>query len=272
MVEHPVLFAFALTLFAGLATGIGSLLALLLHKTSSRFLSVSLGFSAGIMIYVSFVEILAEARNDLVRLLGESRGNWLTLISFFAGMLLIAAIDRLVPEIENPHEARHVEAMSIEAGEFACDRSRLMRIGFMSAVAIAIHNFPEGLANFTAALNRPSLGLAITLAIALHNIPEGISVAIPIYCATGSRRKAFTWSLLSGLSEPLGALLGYLILRPIMNDQVMGMLFAIVAGIMVFISLDELLPTAREYGSPHLAIYGLMAGMAVMAISLMLFV
>jgi len=269
MDSKRVIFAFSMTLIAGLATGIGSLLTLLLKKTSNRFLSLSLGFSAGFMIYVSFVEILAEAREDLVDFLGENRGTWMTIFAFLAGMAMIAVIDRLVPEVENPHEARHIETMS--EGQ-ACQNTRLMRIGFMSALAIAIHNFPEGIATFMAALQRPSLGVAITIAIAIHNIPEGIAVAIPIYCATGSRKKAFRLSLLSGFSEPVGALLGYLILLPFLNELTMGILFAVVAGIMVFISLDELLPTAREYGSPHLAIYGLMGGMAIMAVSLQLFI
>ncbi len=271
MDSNRVLLAFGLTFFAGMATGIGSLLALLLRKTSNRFLSVSLGFSAGFMIYVSFVEILAEARTSLTHFWGLEKGTWTTLIAFFAGIALIAVIDRLVPAVENPHEARHIEQMIAGGADIPCDRTKLMRVGFMSAAAIAIHNFPEGIATFTAALQKPSLGIAIAFAIAIHNIPEGLAVAIPIYCATGSRSKAFRWSLLSGLSEPLGAVIGFLVLAPFMNEMTMGVMFAIIAGIMVYISLDELLPTAREYGSPHLAIYGLIAGMAVMAVSLQLF-
>jgi ZIP family zinc transporter len=265
-------FAMGLTVLAGLATGIGSLMVLLMRKTSNRFLSFSLGFSAGFMIYVSFVDILAQARADLVSHLG-SRGSWLAPVAFFAGMILIAIIDRLVPTIENPHEARHFETMMTESGPvLACDpSSRLMRIGIMSALAIMIHNFPEGIATFTAATQRPSLGISIAVAIAIHNVPEGIAVAIPIYCATGNRRRAFRLSLLSGLSEPLGALVGFVILRPFLNEMTLGLLLAAVAGIMVYISLDELLPTAREYGSPHLAIYGLMTGMALMEVSLQLF-
>lgn len=266
MDSQRILFAFGLTLFAGMATGIGSVIALISRKTSYRFLSAALGFSAGFMIYVSFVEMLSEARIDLVGFLGESKGTWATVIAFFSGMLLIAVIDRLVPEVENPHEARRVEQMN------SCDSSKLMRIGFMSALAIAIHNFPEGIATFIASIQSPKLGIAIAIAIAIHNIPEGIAVAIPVYCATGSRKKAFRLSLLSGFSEPLGAAIGFLVLMPIMNELTMGIMFALVAGIMVFISLDELLPTAREYGSSHLAIYSLMVGMALMAISMQLFI
>ncbi len=261
----PVIYAFLLTLFAGLATGIGSALAFFTKRTNTKFLSLSLGFSAGVMIYVSFVEIFFKAKESLSAALGDTRGGWLTVISFFGGMLLIALIDKLIPSVENPHEIKKVEDM-----EKTESNPKLMRMGLFTALAIAIHNFPEGLATFTAALNDLELGIAIAVAIAIHNIPEGIAVSVPIYYATGNKKKAFTLSFLSGLAEPVGALVGYLILMPFMSDTVFGILFASVAGIMVFISLDELLPAAREYGEHHLSIYGLVAGMAVMAISLQL--
>lgn len=260
-----VLNAFLLTLLAGLSTGIGSALAFFTKKTNTRFLSVSLGFSAGVMIYVSFVEILFKASESLIRYHGEDTGWWITVGAFFGGILFIALIDRFIPSAENPHEVRRIEDMNKPAS-----KNRLMRMGLFTALAIGIHNFPEGLATFTAALNDPELGLAIAIAIAIHNIPEGIAVSVPVYYATGSRKKAFLLSFLSGLSEPVGALIGYLILMPFMNDQLFGILFASVAGIMVFISLDELLPAAREYGEHHLSIYGLLAGMAVMAFSLLI--
>jgi ZIP family zinc transporter len=265
-----VLIAFGLTLFAGLSTGIGSALALMTKKTNKTFLSVALGFSAGVMIYVSLVEIFVKAQDALVAELGLKPGSWVTVASFFGGMFLIAIIDRLVPSGENPHESRIVEEMD-PRHKHPHSHGKLMRMGVMSALAIAIHNFPEGLATFMAALKDPSLGIAIAVAVAIHNIPEGIAVSVPIYFATGNKRKAFGLSFLSGLSEPVGALVGYLILFRIMNDVVFGILFASVAGIMVYISLDELLPTAREYGKPHMSIYGLVAGMIVMAISLLLF-
>ncbi|MEZ4999927.1 MAG: zinc transporter ZupT [Bacteroidales bacterium] len=258
-----VFHAFLLTLFAGLSTGIGSALAFFTKKTNTRFLSISLGFSAGVMIYVSFVEIFFKAKESLVSVLGERGGSWVTVASFFGGILFIAIIDRFIPTVENPHEIKKIEDMNKKASD-----TRLMRMGMFTALAIGIHNFPEGLATFTAALNDPELGIAIAIAIAIHNIPEGIAVSVPVYYATGNRKKAFTLSFLSGLSEPIGAIIGYLILLPFMNDAVFGILFASVAGIMVFISLDELLPAAREYGEHHLSIYGLLAGMAVMALSL----
>jgi len=267
MATNVVLFAFGLSLFAGLSTGIGSLLALIMKKTSPRFLSVALGFSAGFMIYVSFAELLQDAKSTLISGYGSYKGAWYTVIAFFCGILMIAIIDRLVPSVENPHEARR-----IETAELSCNQNKLMRLGFFTALVIAIHNFPEGIATFMSGFHNYSVGIAIALAVAIHNIPEGIAVSIPIYCATGSRRKAFRWSFLSGLCEPLGALIGYVILFPFINEQMLAIIYAVIAGIMVFVSLDELLPSAREYGSPHLAIYGLIGGMLIMAVSLLLIV
>ncbi len=263
-------YALTLTLLAGLSTGIGGAIAFFARRTNTKLLAISLGFSAGVMIYVSFTEILIEAHHTLIEGYGERAGAWYAVLAFFGGMLLIALIDKLVPSYENPHEIRSVEDMGDVKN--IKDPSKLKRMGIMSAVAIVIHNFPEGLATFTAALSDPNLGLAIAIAIAIHNIPEGIAVAVPFYYATGNRKKAFLLSFLSGLSEPLGAIIGYLILMPFMTPLVFGVIMAGVAGIMVFISLDELLPAAEEYGEHHLSIYGVVAGMAVMAISLLLFV
>ncbi len=268
MEPNNILFAFALTLFAGLSTGIGSAMAFFTKRTNKSFLSISLGFSAGVMIYVSLVEIFSEAKHVLIQEHGEKQGYLYTVLAFFGGILLIAIIDRLIPSYENPHEIRSVEDIS----KPKTTDKKLMRMGLFSALIIAIHNFPEGIATFSAGLVDPSIAIPIAIAIAIHNIPEGIAVSIPIYYATGNRKKAFILSFLSGLAEPVGALLGFLVLRPFFNDTLFGVLFASVAGIMVFISLDELLPTAEEYGKHHQAIYGLIAGMMVMAVSLLLFV
>ena len=259
-----VLLAFALTLFAGLSTGIGSAIAFLTKKTNKKFLSLSLGFSAGVMIYVSFVEIFPTAQEALRENYSEKIADVIVAISFFAGMGLIAIIDKLIPSYENPHEVKSVECM---------EDKKLMRMGIFSALAIGIHNFPEGLATFIAGLSNPEIAYPIAFAIAIHNIPEGIAVSVPIFFATGSRKKAFKLSFLSGLSEPLGAIIGFFLIYTFIgiNSVILGVLFALVAGIMVFISLDELLPTAKEYGAHHLSIYGLVAGMALMAFSLLLF-
>lgn len=267
--SEAIWFAFGLTLFAGLSTGIGSGLAFFTRKTNEKFLSLALGFSAGVMIYVSMIEIFVKAKESLVTELGTKPGSWITVIAFFGGIALIAIIDKLIPELENPHEIKKVEEVDAQTA----DRNRkLMRMGLFTALAIAIHNFPEGLATFTAALNDPTLGIPIAVAIAIHNIPEGIAVSVPIFYATANKKKAFWYSFSSGLAEPVGALVGYLILMPFMTPVVFGILFAAVAGIMVFISLDELLPSAEKYGEHHLSIYGLIAGMVVMALSLLMFI
>ena len=266
---NEVLFAFALTLFAGLSTGVGSILAFFTKRTNTKFLSIALGFSAGVMIYVSMIEIIVKARDALINQMGKTSGSYMTVIGFFTGIALIMVIDKIVPEMGNPHETHTVEEMDGKSSEH---KRKLMRMGLFTALAIAIHNFPEGIATFTAALNDPSLGIAIAVAIAIHNIPEGIAVSVPVYYATGSKRKAFKYSFVSGLAEPIGAIFAFLILRNFLNDGVFGFIFASVAGIMVYISLDELLPAAKEYGEHHLSIYGLIAGMAVMAVSLLLFI
>jgi ZIP family zinc transporter len=203
---------------------------------------------------------------------GESLGFWLTTVAFFGGIFLIALIDRIIPSYENPHEVKLVEDQYKNGFTNGNGNKKLLRMGAFTALAIAIHNFPEGIATFTAALTEPKLGIAIAVAIAIHNIPEGIAVSVPVFFATGSKRKAFWYSFASGLAEPIGAVIAYLILLPFMSPVVFGILFAAVAGIMVFISLDELLPASREYGEHHLSIYGLIGGMIVMAFSLLMFV
>jgi zinc transporter, ZIP family len=262
-----IMFAFGLTLFAGLSTGIGSALAFYTKQTSEKFLAGALGFSAGVMIYVSMIEIFVKARASLEMVYGASKGYFVTTVSFFAGIAIIAIIDKLVPEHENPHEVRCVTDACSEKRK----NSELYRMGMFSAMAIAIHNFPEGLATFTSAIQNPQLGISIAIAIAIHNIPEGIAVSVPIYYATGDKKKAFKYSFLSGLSEPVGGLLGYFLLVNLFNESMYGIIFAVVAGIMVYISLDELLPTAEKYGEHHIAIYGLISGMIVMAASLLMF-
>jgi zinc transporter, ZIP family len=267
MLEGNILFAFGLTVFAGMSTVIGSLMAFYSKKFNPAFLCGSLGFSAGVMIYVSFVEIFVKANESLSGFYGDETGNFITVIAFFSGIALIAIIDRLVPNHENPHELNRVASPETTLSQ---NNEKLRRMGLFSALAIAIHNFPEGLATFMGALHDPAVGISIAVAIAIHNIPEGIAVSVPIYFATKSKRKAFWLSFLSGLAEPMGALIGYFLLINYFSDSMFGIIFAGVAGIMVYVSLDELLPAAHEFGKHHIAIGGLVGGMMVMAASLLL--
>ncbi len=269
---EAILFAFTLTLLAGLSTGLGGLLALFIRQKDTVALSIGLGFSAGVMIYVSFVEILPEALESF-ETMGYEMAHLYMVLCFFAGIGITALIDRMVPGDINPHELhKGSEFVGIDATHDQINKARaLKRTGVFTAVAIAIHNFPEGFATFTVALVDPTIAIPIALAVAIHNIPEGVAVGLPIYHATGSRKKGFGYALLSGLAEPLGALVGFMLLMPFLNETTLGVVFAVVAGIMIYISFDELLPAAREYGSGHSVIGGLIGGMALMAFSLVLF-
>jgi len=262
-----VLRAFGLTLFAGMATGIGGLIAFFAKRTNTTFLSYSLGFSAGVMIYISLTEIMTKA-GEIISITHYGKSASLITFTFFiAGFFLTALIDKVIPMRENPHEMMRLEQMNE-----GCKRKnpRLLRVGLFTAVALAIHNFPEGIATFMAGMADLTVGVSIAIAVAIHNIPEGIAVSVPVYFATGSRRKALMWSVLSGFSEPLGAVAGYFIISFFRSEVVLGYVFAIVAGIMVYIAFDELLPAAHKYGKHHVAIYGLVSGIIVIGISLIL--
>lgn len=265
--------ALTLTILAGLSTGIGGLIAFFIKEKNTKPLTFAMGFAAGVMLYVSFMEIFPAAIDSLTHYFGGStQGNAWALVAFFVGMLIVGIIDKMIPSHDNPHEFHDtvVEGELSTTTQKNPQKKKLMKIGLLTALALGIHNFPEGLATFVAALEDPTLGITIAVAIALHNIPEGVAVAMPIYYATGNRKQAFFYSFLSGLVEPVGAIVGYLILMPFLNEMTMSLSLAGVAGIMVFISLDQLLPAAEEYGDHHLSIYGVVAGMLIMAISLLL--
>ncbi|MFP4005440.1 MAG: zinc transporter ZupT [Candidatus Hadarchaeia archaeon] len=245
--------AFLLTLLAGLSTGVGSLIAYFIREPKYSYLSFLMGFSAGVMIYVSFIELLGESVDNI----GFFKGN----MAFFGGIVGIYIVDKFIPHahMDTQPDSFH------ESSEF---HERLKDAGVLTAVGLAIHNFPEGIAVFSVSLGSISMGLPIAAAIAIHNIPEGIAVSAPIFYATGDRKKAFFYSLFSGLAEPLGALVGYLLLRPWLSGSLLYYILAFVAGIMVFISFDELLPISHDYGGEHLSTLGLFSGMFVMMGSL----
>lgn len=293
MFEGNFIIALLLTLFAGMATGIGGAIIMFVKKFSPKYLCATLGFSAGVMILISLVELFQEAREALSMQFGDKLGLFYTLVSFFGGMAIIALIDNFVPKENNPHE---VNSMTIQIHEEAVGQHKavlsfgeeepvqstgnslpdkkngnLLRLGIFSSLVIAVHNFPEGLATFISAMENPELGASIAFAIALHNLPEGIAVAIPIYYATQKRTKAVGYATLSGIAEPLGGVLGYIVLRSVLTPSLLACVLAVVAGIMVYISLDELLPTAENYGEHHVAIIGVISGMVFMSFGLLLF-
>ena len=269
--ESAVLFAFLITLGAGLATAVGAGVGLFAKHTNRHFLAVALGFSAGVMIYVSFVEILPKAGDYIAESPGDFAGALTTAGACLAGLAGMALMYRLIPDLEHPELTNPKTKLPGEEGPVLVADKLLFKAGLGVALAVTLHNFPEGMATFFLTLDDPQVGISVALAIAIHNIPEGIAVVVPIYYATRNRKIAFGFGALSGLAEPLGAIIGYAILQPFITDQVLGIVFAVVAGIMVFISIDSLLPAARQYGNARLAIYGMIAGMAVMALSLVLF-
>lgn len=264
-----VILSFGLTLAVGLSMGVGSLLSFFIKGTNRKLLAITLSFSAGIMIYVSFMAILPEGIELIENHLGYDDGFWISLIGFFGGMLITALLEKLVHKYgEDYHGHHHGHNHSMNYNE---EEKHLSKLGIMSAVAIAIHNLPEGLAIFTAGLKDINMAIPIAVAVVIHNIPLSIAISVPLFYSTGSKKKAFLYTLFVGLCQPIGALLGYILLSSLFNDLVFGILFTFVAGIMVFVSLDELLPAAQKHEDHHISVYGAIAGMAIMAISLGLF-
>lgn len=261
--SQSLIVAFILTLIAGMGTAVGALMSLHPKAREAKFLAGALGFSAGVMLYVSFLDLMPEAIGELEGLYSSRMANLYSVLAFFAGIALIALIDLLVPEDENPHEYNHIEHKPDKP-------SQSKRTGIMLALAIGIHNFPEGMATFVSALDGASVAIPIVIAITLHNIPEGIAVSVPIYNATGSRKKALVFSILSGLAEPVGALIGMMFLLSVWTPVMNALLLAGVAGVMVYISLDELLPSAENYGHHHVTVTSLIIGMALMATSILM--
>ncbi len=255
---NSLTFAFTLSFLAGAASAVGGLCSFFIKKENFSALAVGLGFSAGVMLYVSFVEILPHAQTALTALYGHTPGAWLAVGLFFVGTAIAWGVDRCLPPL-------HVQEETLK------ESAKLKQTGVFTALALTLHNFPEGLATFFSALDSVTLGLSIALAVAIHNIPEGIAVALPIYHATGNRAKAFWASAASGMAEPAGAVAGYFILHAVLHEALLGGLFALVAGIMVYLALDELLPTAHDYGHGHQVIGGVIGGMALMAVVLLVF-
>lgn len=267
-----VILSFGLTLVVGLSMGVGSLLSFFVKETNRKFLSLSLSFSAGIMIYVSFMAILPEGMELIESHIGEV-GHFVALLGFFGGMFITAVLEKLVHKYAGDYHDHHHghDNHHHDHDERHEEGQHLSKLGVLSAVAIAIHNLPEGLAIFTAGLSDITVALPIAAAVIIHNIPLSIAISVPIYYSSGSKKKAFLYSLLVGLCQPFGAIIGYLVLHRFFNNMLFGILFTMVAGIMVFVSLDELLPASQKYEDHHLSVYGAIAGMIVMAFSLGVF-
>lgn len=268
--SEPVLIAFGVCVAAAAATVLGSVFVLRAHQSNARLLAFGLAFAGGAMVYVSLVEIFNKSVIAFSDTFGPKIGYAYATLAFFAGVLLLAVIDRVIP---NPHEGMDEREILHTTGHHheAVARPNVARVGLLAAAAITAHNFPEGLATFFATLDNPVVGLPLAMAIAIHNIPEGVSIAIPVYYATGSRKKAIMATVVSALAEPAGALIGYLLLAPFLTHAVFGAVFGIIAGVMVFLAIDELMPEAKRYSKGHEAVYGMVTGMGALALSLVLF-
>lgn len=275
--DQNVLISFLLTLFVGLTMGLGSLFSFLIKDNNKKFLSLALSFSAGIMIYLSFMEILPQGMHLLGDSVSGTRANIIVLVSFFGGMIFIAFLEKIVHSMgghHHPHigeDKDHSHSHHHSSADEHLDKKHLEKLAIMTAISIGIHNLPEGLAIFTAGLKDITIAIPLAIAVILHNIPLSIAISVPIYYSTKSRKKTFVFSTLVGLCQPLGAIIGYALFSNFFSDMLFGILFAIIAGIMVFISLDELLPASQQYEDHHYSVYGTILGMLVMAVSLMFF-
>lgn len=266
-----VILSLGLTTVVGLTMGIGGILSFFINEKNKKFFSLSLSFAAGIMIYASFMAILPEGIHQLEATIGE-KAKFISLAGFFGGMIFIALIEKWVHSHGGHHGHHgHSHENSDHVHKHQENGEHLSKLGLMSAIAIAIHNLPEGLAIFTAGIQDIGVAIPIALAVILHNIPLGIAIAVPIYYSTGSKKKAFLYSFLVGLCQPLGGILGYVLFAHLSTDLFFGILFTIVSGIMIFVSLDELLPSSQKDIDHHISVYGAILGMLVMAISLSIF-
>jgi ZIP family zinc transporter len=246
--------ALALSSIAGFSTMIGAVVVIFIKKKSDKLITASLGFAGGVMLSVSFIELLPNAESYLTRCTDRRLGVLVTVLSLVVGILFSTLLDRFVPHQEVSEEGER-------------EHMNLFRVGIISALAIWLHNFPEGIATFMAGYSDTSLGITIAVAISMHNIPEGLAVAMPIYVSTGSKKKAFKYTFLSAIAEPVGALLAFAVLRPFINDMLMGIVFAFIAGIMIYIAIEELIPSSRQYGHKGLALFSVFFGICLMPLA-----
>lgn len=269
---YSMFFALLLTLLAGISTAFGAFLAFFKTKDESRVLSFGLGFSGGVMVYLSFIEILPKSIEYFTKI-SEYNAESLGILCFFIGMLLAFGIDILIPKDVNPHELKSQNEVYCELDSkstYILRNNAIRRTAIFTAIAITIHNFPEGFATFISALDNFTFGISIAIAVAIHNIPEGLAVSLPIYHATGDKKQALKLTLASGFAEPVGAIVGYFLLAPILGEATLAISFGIIAGIMVFISIDSLLPNSKLSTKGHESVVGVFFGMGIMAVSLLL--
>lgn len=256
-------YALLLTTFSGTATFIGGFIGTHKMLLNRGALAMALGFSAGAMLYVSFTDILGKSLGAFSELYDATGAYGMMALAFFIGLGFMVLTNRFIPNDINPNQQEGVDTKESRA------RRRLMRGGVLIGVALCLHNFPEGFLVFMSAYDDPQTGLAVATALAIHNIPEGVAIAAPLYAATRNRAKTVGLTALTGVAEPIGAIIGFLLLRDFLSGATLGWVFGIVAGMMVYICVDELLPAAKRYETKQSqTTYGFIGGMAVLALSI----
>ena len=274
--ENNFVIAFVFATIAGLSTVIGGFVTFFIKGNSLKYLSFGLGLSAGVMLFISLVDLYPHS----LEMIKEQIGNhfaWLSILFFGLGMLTAVLIDYFVPDhLQTSMFTKQIGANETHTDSTDCVENenavisigKIKRAGIITAIVVAIHNLPEGLATFTMTTQNVMLGAGIVFAISIHNIPEGMAISIPVYQATHSKRKAFLYSFLSGMAEPIGGVVGYLIIKALFPDLCVGFLFALVAGIMTYISIDTLLPLSRDYDTGHYSVSGIVLGLLTMGTAL----
>ncbi|KEO73742.1 zinc transporter ZupT [Anditalea andensis] len=267
--DSTLYFAFFLTLLAGLSTGVGGLIAFTPYAKKDNFLAFGLGLAAGAMLFISFFEMLYGALDFLTEQRGFSAAFTMTSLYFLGGLMVIAIITEAVEYILKNKGIKTSDLSGITSNEKNNGSSKkLYRSGIVTAIALGVHNLPEGLITFLATIQDVQLGIGIAIAIAIHNIPEGMAVSLPIYRATGNKKKAIGITFLTGLSEPIGAILAYFLFFQNVGEEAMEVVSIFLATIMIYVSLFEILPTAFQLDHPHHTKWGILVGMVIMGLTL----
>ncbi len=276
--DKSYLIALIMSTIAGLSTVLGGFVTFFIKENSLKFLSFGLGLSAGVMLFISLVDLYPEACELIQNQMGD-KFLFLAIVAFGIGMLLAILIDFFIPDHLQTQmfnkqigaNEKHIDSTDCKEDENApIEIGKIKRAGILTAIVVAVHNFPEGLATFFTTTQNLMLGVGIVFAIAIHNIPEGMAISIPVYQATHSKRKAFLYSFMSGMAEPLGGVIGFFVIRTFFPNLCLGLIFSLVAGIMTYISIDTLLPLSKDYDTGHYSISGVVLGILTMGFALIL--
>lgn len=240
------LFPLLLSFIAGISTVLGSFFILFKIKKVGEFVVFSLSFSLGIMTLISFFDLIPSSYPVIINNYGILYGIIIFVLIFLLGYQSIKLINDRIKDND----------------------SSLYKIGILSMISLVLHNFPEGIAVFIGALSNTSIGIKLCIAIMLHNIPEGIAISVPLYYSGVEKKRVFVYTLLSGLSEPIGALLAYFILKNFINELFLSMVLVFVSGLMISLALNDILKEVKKYNKIKYMIYGLFVSIILFGITL----